>query len=340
MKLTFSRISLKLAGTFRTARAVRTDKQTLWVKITHQEIEGWGEAVPMDTYSQTLESAEEALLQIGPLLGEDPFAIDETMGRIVAEFDDQLAAVCAVDAAWHDWLGKRVGISTCRMLGLVPSRAPATSFTIGIDEPKAVAEKVLAASAFPILKVKLGGAIDEKMIAEIRRIAPEKRLRVDANTSWTVDDALKKMPSLAECGVEFVEQPIPPGDHEGLRRLRDAKICPIVADESCIRLSDVVKLVGCVDGINIKLSKCGGIREGLRMIHVAKAHGMRVMLGCMVESSLGIAAAAQLGPLADWLDLDGHLLLAEDPFTGLGGQEGVLTIGNGPGLGVLPRDAS
>jgi|CXWL01.1.fsa_nt_gi L-alanine-DL-glutamate epimerase-like enolase superfamily enzyme len=339
MELSYSRISLKMAGTFRTAKATRTDKQTLWVKIAHQQIEGWGEAVPMDTYGQTLESSEKTLDRIGPLLGNDPFAIEETIGRLLREFDDQRAAVCAVDAAWHDWIGKRLEISTCRMLGLVPSRAPATSFTIGIDEPQAVAQKVLAAASFPILKVKLGHGIDERMISEIRRIAPDKMIRVDANTSWTVDEALKKLPALAECGVEFVEQPLPAGDVDGLRRLTQARICPIVADESCIRLADVVKLAGCVDGVNIKLSKCGGLREALRMIHVAKAHGMRVMLGCMVESSLGIAAAAQLAPLADWLDLDGHLLLAEDPFTGLGGQGGVLTIGEGPGLGVRPRSS-
>jgi L-alanine-DL-glutamate epimerase-like enolase superfamily enzyme len=344
MKLTWSRIRLRVADTFRTAKARRADKETLWVQLSLDGITGWGEAVPMDTYRQTLQSAEAALAEIklwfeesGP---QDPLAVEAITRELLARFDDQRAAVAAVDAALHDWIGKRHSISTVRWLGLDGLPLPLTSFSIGIDEPDAVARKVRAAATYPILKLKLGTDRDEAILAAVRREAPDKRVRVDANGAWSVDEALAKLPMLARYGVEFVEQPIPPGDNAGLRRLREAEVCPIVADESCIRPADVPALAGCVNGVNIKLSKCGGIREGLRVLHAARACGLKVMLGCMIESSLGIAAAAQLAPLADWLDLDGHLLLAGDPFEGIGGAAGRLTIGVGPGLGVRQRDPS
>ncbi len=334
--MTWSRISLKLAGRFDTAVAQRSDKETLWVRISHEGVEGWGEAVPMDTYGQTLASAESALTAMGPLLGGDPMKVEEIVARLVTEFDVQRAAVAAVDAAIHDWIGKRLDVPTCCWLGLDPVGVPLTSYTLGIDEPGAIAEQVRAAASYPVFKVKVGTPRDEEILSLVRRLAPEKTIRVDANTAWSVDEAFVRMRSLSRYGIEFVEQPIPPGDNDGLRRLTKAGICPVVADESCVRPADVVALAGCVDGINIKLSKCGGIREALEMIRLARRFGMKVMLGCMIESSLGIAAAAQLAPLADWLDLDGHLLLSTDPFSGIGGEGGRLRVGAGPGLGVRP----
>ncbi|MBI5763918.1 MAG: dipeptide epimerase [Planctomycetes bacterium] len=336
MNLTFRRMPLRLADSFRTAKADRTDKETLWVRVEHEGIEGWGEAAPVDTYRQTLESAEATLRKIGPLLGDDPTDIEGISNRLTASFHDQLAAVCAVDAALHDWLGKRAGLPTVRVLGLSPRIVPLTSFSLGIGEPEQIADKMRRAAEYPIIKVKLGSARDEETLAIIRDIAPEKTVRVDANAAWTVDETLEKLPMLAKYRVEFVEQPIRAGDRYGLRRLHESGILPIVADESCVVPADVLPLAGCVAGVNIKLSKCGGIRPALKMIHLARAAGLKVMLGCMIESSLGIAAAAQLAPLADWLDLDGHLLISNDPFNGLGGREGLLTIGGGPGLGVMP----
>ncbi|MBK8269195.1 MAG: dipeptide epimerase [Planctomycetes bacterium] len=337
MKITWKRIKISPASVFRTAKAVRTDKETIWVQIKHEGTVGWGEAVPMDTYRQTLESAEETLGAVSELLAtRDPRHIEELSEELVARFDKQLATVAAIDAALHDWVGKKYGLSTVTMLGLNPARIPVTSFSIGIDTPQVVAEKTKAAAGFPIFKVKVGTPEGDIALKTIREFAPKKTVRVDANMGWTVEQALEQLPRLRELRVEFVEQPIAANDLEGLRRLKEAAIIPIVADESCVRPGDVLRLAGCVDGINIKLGKCGGIRPAMKMIHLARALGMKIMLGCMIESSLGIAAAAQLAPLVDWLDLDGHLLIKDDPFIGLGGQGGRLMIGGSQGLGVRP----
>jgi L-alanine-DL-glutamate epimerase-like enolase superfamily enzyme len=351
--LTWNAIDLKLAGEFRTAVATRTDKQTLWVKLAHDGVEGWGEAVPMDTYGQTLESSAAALERMAAMLADgDPFEVEHLTTALLARFDDQRAAVCAVDGALHDWIGKRLGQPTARLLGLSTRCIPLTSYTIGIAEPARLADRVRAAASYPALKIKVGTPRDEENLAIIREAAPNKTIRVDANTAWTVDETIARLPMLARHGVELVEQPIKPGDARGLRRIREAglrlgreagrddSICPLVADESCVRPADVIALNGCVDGINIKLSKCGGIREALRMIAQARACGMKIMLGCMIESSLGIAAALQLAPLVDWLDLDGHLLLAAEPFEGIGGACGRLRLGGGPGLGVRLKTSS
>jgi L-alanine-DL-glutamate epimerase-like enolase superfamily enzyme len=337
MEITWARQSLRMAVPFRTAKATRTDKQTLWVRVAHDGVEGWGEAVAVDTYGQSLDSAEATLPVIQSMLqNHAPWEVEDIVDALTARFPDQLATVAAVDAAIHDWTGKRVGIPTVHLLGLNPARVPTTSYTLGIDEPEQIRERLHAAADYPILKLKLGSPHDVQTLDLVRQIAPEKGLRIDANTAWTLSDALAWLPKLAEFGVELLEQPLPAGDLDGLRRLAETGLVPIVADESCVRPADVTKVASGVDGINIKLEKCGGIREAMKMIRVARGLGLKIMIGCMIESSLGIAAAAQLAPLADWLDLDGHLLLANDPFTGLGGRMGRLTVGGGPGLGVLP----
>lgn len=358
MNLTWDRLTLKLSAPFRTAKAYRTDKETLWVKVTQNGVTGWGEAVPVDTYHQTLESAERTLSAAARMLSGDAIEIErakqsfaipveQMLADALAEFDDQLATVAAIDAALHDWVGKRFGVPTYRWLGLSPQPIPRTSFTLGIeDDLDLLAKRVRTAGPYPILKVKLGTPHDEEILRIIRQEAPEQTLRVDANMAWSVEEALSKLPMLASFGVEFVEQPLAAEDHEGLRRLTEARILPIFADESCVRPADVLALAGrpgdspranCVDGINIKLSKCGGIRQAMTMIRLARLNGIKVMLGCMLESTLGIAAALQLAPLADHLDLDGHLLLAEDPFEGIGGEGGRLMLSEKPGLGVARR---
>ncbi len=321
---------------FTIARGTEVAKQTLVVRLAHEGVSGLGEAVPTDYYGQTLDSAERTLAAMGPLLCDDPFNLQSILERLCERFGDQLATVAAVDFALHDWVGKRLGVPTWKVLGLDPAKAPPTSFTIGIDKPDVVAQKVAEAAEHPILKVKLGSGFDEQILAAVRRVAPDKRIRVDANAAWRPDEALERVRMCASYGVEYVEQPADRGDRETLRRLHEARILPIVADESAVREGDIPGLIGCVDGVNIKLDKCGGIRAGLRMIHAAKILGMKVMLGCMIGSSLYIAALASLSPLADWLDLDGHLLLGEDPFEGLGYQAGRLILSEGAGLGVAP----
>lgn len=338
MKITWSRMTLKMARPFRTSKAVRTDKETIWVIVHDDGQQGSGEVVPMDTYRQTLESAELTLSRIAARAFRDAEELGSVIEELTVEFGDQLATVAGLDAAFLDWQGKKRGQPTWRALGVTATSLPVTSFSLGLESDLDVlAEHVRSAALFPILKIKLGTEQDEHILEVIRREAPTAIIRVDANMAWSVDEALSKLPMLAKYDVEFVEQPLAADEIEGLKKLKRAGVLPIVADESCVRPDDVDRLAGHVDGINIKLSKCGGIRQGLEMIRRARDAGLRIMLGCMVESSLGIAAALQLGPLVDWLDLDGHLLLAEDPFSGIGGAGGVLRLSAEPGLGVFPR---
>ena len=339
MKLTWTRIDLSLRRPFRTATALRTTKQTLWLRLREDGIEGWGEAVPVDTYGQTLETAEAALPILGQFLSTQRGLghlkdIESIIDALLTKCPTERATIAAIDAALHDWLGKKLRQPVWRMLGLNATRLPNTSFTIGIDDLETIAVKVREARDYPILKIKLGTPNDEQILATVRSAAPEKTLRVDANTAWPDDELLDRARMLARWNVEFVEQPVKATNLTGLKRLREARILPVIADESCVVPADVDRLAECVDGINIKMSKCGGITEARRMISAARRHGMKVMLGCMIESSLGIAAPAHLGSSVDYLDLDGHVLLANDPFTGLGGDHGKPTLSDSPGLGI------
>jgi L-alanine-DL-glutamate epimerase-like enolase superfamily enzyme len=223
------------------------------------------------------------------------------------------------------------------LLGLDPARTPQTSFTIGLDTPEVVVRKVREASAYPILKVKMGAADDRAVLAAVRDTT-DRPIRVDANEGWTPEDALERLTWLAGLGVEFVEQPLPADRIEDTRALRRASPLPFYADESVHRAEDIPRLAGAFDGINIKLMKCGGIAEALRMIAVARAHGMKVMLGCMIESSIAITAAAHLLPLVDAADLDGSVLLAHDPFEGAVITGGRFVLPDAPGLGVKRRE--
>jgi L-alanine-DL-glutamate epimerase-like enolase superfamily enzyme len=264
----------------------------------------------------------------------DPDRLEAIESRLRETVPGNGSAHAAVSAALHDLFGKRAGLPVWKLLGLDPADAPLSSFTIGIDEPAAMAERVRALPGWPILKIKLGTDRDREIVEAIREVDEFRRLQVDANAAWTADEAVRNIQMLADLGVEMVEQPLPPGDAPAWRRVRDSSPIPIYADESCIRSSDVPGLAGLVDGVNIKLAKCGGIREAVRTLHTARACGLEVMFGCMLESTLGIAAAAHLAPLADRLDLDGAALLAEDPFTGPSVRESKLYLGPEPGLGV------
>jgi L-alanine-DL-glutamate epimerase-like enolase superfamily enzyme len=271
-----------------------------------------------------------------PVLGSElvPERLEAIEKRLRETVPGNRSAHAAVSAALHDLFGKRAGMPVWQLLGLDPADAPLSSFTIGIDEPAAVAERVRAMTGWPILKIKLGSDRDREMIEAIRETDDSRRLQVDANAAWTADEAIRNIQYLADLGVEMVEQPLPPGDPAAWRRVRDGSPIPIYADESCICSTDVPGLAGLVDGVNIKLAKCGGIREALRAVHTARASGLEVMFGCMLESTLGIAAAAHLAPLADRLDLDGAALLAEDPFSGPSVRDSRLYLGPEPGLGV------
>jgi L-Ala-D/L-Glu epimerase len=341
VKLSWQRRNLHLKHPFQIAsvrRPVSTDKQVLLVAIEHQGCIGWGEASPVSYYNQSLDSAEAVFEQAVTMLGDDPFAFDAILDPLWERFGDEPAAISAIDIALHDLAGKLMNLPVWKWFGMDPSRLPLTSFTIGLDEPAIVRQKVLEAADFPILKVKVGTPTDEAILEAVRQAAPDKTLRVDANGGWHDTEAAEKAEHLASTyRLEFIEQPTPPGRHDALAELRRRVTCPIIADESCRSPRDIARCANVFDAINIKLCKCGGIRRALEMIHVARALGLGVMLGCMVETSVGIAAAAQLAPRVDWVDLDGHLLLADDPFEGISGHAGRLTLNDRPGLGVVER---
>jgi len=340
MNLTAEILDLRTANeSFRIARAETSAFQTAIVSLEHEGTVGLGEAHPSAIYGgedtaaalRTVEAARE-------LVGDDPFRIEDVTGRLAEAFPDAPAARCAIDLALHDLVGKLLGVPLCRMLGLSPERMPVTSYTIDLAEPPVMAERAAAAAArgFKVLKIKVGTDGDDERLAAIRG-ATRLPLRVDANTGWTPEQAVEMIRRMAGYGVEFVEQPIPAGDAEAWRYVRERVDLPIMADESAVSLADLPALVGCVDAVNIKLMKCGGVREALRMIHFARGCGMKVMLGCMLETSLGITAAAHLAPLVDWADLDGNLLIADDPFEGVQVRDGRLVLPDGPGLGVRRR---
>jgi L-alanine-DL-glutamate epimerase-like enolase superfamily enzyme len=337
VKLTHEIRTVHTRHPFVIARGGSSEWRTVTVTVTDEDgATGIGEAAPSRFYGENPESVVAALARFAPVLEDaDAWSLEAIEAELHKVLRFNGAAKSAVSAALHDLAAKRLGVPLYRLLGLDPARSPQSSFTIGIAPDRdAVVAKVREAAEYPILKVKLGSDRDEEIIRTVREAAPGKVLRVDANAAWTPKRALRIIPLLAELGVEFVEQPLPPQDLEGLRFVRERSSLPIVADESCIMASDVAALAGYVDGINLKLAKCGGLREALRIVATARAHGMLVMCGCMIETTLGIAAAAHLAPLLDCADLDGAALLADDPYTGVGIAGGDITFSGKPGLGV------
>jgi L-alanine-DL-glutamate epimerase-like enolase superfamily enzyme len=329
-------LDLKLRHTFRIARGAADARRNVLVEVEEDGQAGRGEAAPIRRYHEDPDSAAAALDAMASRLGGTR-AFAQAAGR--AAVDGQSSAEAAVDMALHDLAGRRLGVPLYGLLGLDPRAAPETSFTIGLAEPEVVVRKVREAAAYPILKVKMGSDDDREVLTAVRDTT-RSRIRVDANEGWTPQEALERLEWLARLGVEFVEQPLPADRIEETRELRRRSPLPFYADESVHRARDVPRLAGAFDGINIKLMKCGGLAEALRTIAVARALGMKVMLGCMIESSLGITAAAHLSPLVDTADLDGNLLIEDDPFVGATVEGGRIVLPDGPGLGVRERPAS
>jgi L-alanine-DL-glutamate epimerase-like enolase superfamily enzyme len=327
--------SLALAEEFGIARGSRTSQTVVQVELEHEGIVGRGEAAPVYYRGESPQSASEFLATTAPpLVGDDPFAL-ETIEERLEDVEGEAAGKAALDAALHDWIGRRLGVPLWRLLGLSPE-APPTSFTIGIDSLEGTRDRARRARDFRALKVKVGGAEDLERIEAVREES-DAPLRVDANEGWTLESARELMPELIRLDVEFVEQPFPADDVDSFLALRELRPrLPVIVDEGCHDLTDVAPAAAYADGINVKLAKSGGVREAVRMIHAARALGLRVMLGCMVESQLGVAPAAAIASLADWVDLDGHLLLADEPFTGLRFEDGHVLPSHEPGLGVAP----
>ncbi len=326
-------IDLKLTTPFRISRGVQDTSQNVIVQITHNEYIGYGEAAPDEYYGENQETVLACITKFAGNLGDDPFLIEDIMSNLDHLIRLNPAAKAAVDMALYDLVGKMLNVPVYKLLGLNPGHTPHTSFTLGIDTPVNMAKKALLARDYPILKVKVGTKHDMAIIEAIREVT-SATLRVDANAGWTPKEAIKTITALAPYNIEFVEQPIPPHDLSGLKLIRDNVPVPIIADESCVTIEDIPRLAGCVDGVNLKLMKSNGIHYILKMIHVARAYNLRVMLGCMIESSLAITAAAHLTPLVDYADLDGNLLIDNDPYEGVKVVNGKLMLSDTPGLGV------
>ncbi|HCM25942.1 MAG TPA: dipeptide epimerase [Treponema sp.] len=336
MKLSWEPLTLDLKVPFRVAHGASDRRFNVLVRLDDGSDEGLGEAAAVPYYGESREGIVAYLETVGDP-GDDPFDLDGVLAR---RPPGSRAARAAIDGALHDLWGKRLGQPLHRLWGLSPASLPSTSFTIGLDEPGAMAARAKA-SGHPILKIKLGSERDEEIIAAVRRATPAI-LRVDANAGWSRERALRLLPLLADCGVELVEQPLAADDAEGYFWLRGKMhamklAVPIFADESVKDSRDVAALAGALDGVVVKTMKSEGLREALRMIHTARAFDLKIMLSCMVESSVGVTAAAQLAPLCDYADLDGPLLIRNDRWEGLRYEGAKLVLPEGPGAGLMLR---
>lgn len=336
MEIKTKRLDLRHAWTI--ARNTSTYKEYAFVKLEKDGVFGLGEAAHNVRYGESLESILATLEKARPILAAcDPWKFVDVNDAIQAVCEGQTAAKAAIDIALMDWVSKSLGIPLYQMWGLDAAKAPQTTFSIGIDTMDMVKQKVEEAAPYPLLKIKMGKDNDEEILAAVRSVT-NKTLRVDANEGWKDKElALRKVEWLAQNGVDIVEQPMPSDMLEETAWVKERASIPIIADESVKTSRDIPKLAEAFDGINIKVDKAGGLQESLRMIWMARSLGMKIMLGCMVSSSLSITAAAHLSPLTDYPDLDGNLLLAGDPFKGVQVKDGWLILPDKPGLGVEGR---
>lgn len=340
MNITVRTIDVHLEVPFAISRAVRTEKRLVLVELDEDGRVSRGEASPDPYFGDTPESLERDVRAALALIPEDPSDLVTLRTRLEGRFPHGGAAACALDILGHDRAAQHAGVPLRTFLGLAPAGAPPTSFTIGIAEPSVMAERAAAAGAkgFSVLKVKLGADPNEGEVLGRIRERFSGTIRVDPNASWTVAEAPARIAAIARHGIEFVEQPVDPRDLAGLRSVRERSELPIVADEAAVRAADLDALAEACDGINVKLQKCGGIAEARLMIEKAHGLGLKVMLGCRAaETSVGIAAAAHLAPAVEWADLDGNLLIVDDPFIAVPVEQGRFVFSDRPGLGVIPR---
>ena len=328
-------VRLKLRHTWTTTMSSSEYRDTLHAQFTRDGITGYGEGAPIVRYHEDAVSGQKALdAHMAFLNSADPSKFEKLMAQLNQKMEGNFAAKAAVDIALLDWVGKRLNIPLYRMFGFDAADAPITTFSIGIDNPDTTRAKVREAEDFPVLKIKVGLKTDEPTIEAVRSVT-KKPLRVDANEGWTdKEEAVRKINWLESQGVEFIEQPMPAHMLDETRWVRSKVHIPIIADEAALSPRAIPGLVNAYDGVNVKLDKCGGIQQALHMINIARSLGMKTMLGCMVSSSVSVTAAAHLSPLVDYADLDGNLLIANDPFTGVKVEHGKLVLPNGPGLGL------
>ena len=336
-KLETEIVRLKLRHTWTTVMSSSDYRDTLYTRFTSGGITGHGEGAPIVRYHENAESARKAVESMrGYVEPADPRQFAKIMSAVFRRVQGEWAGKAALDIALMDWTGQKLGIPLYRHFGLDPRDAPVTTFSIGIDTPEITRQKTREAAEYPILKIKVGLATDEATIDAVRSVT-KKPLRVDANEGWKdKEEAVRKINWLEKQGVEFVEQPMPAQMIAETRWVRSRVQIPIIADEACQRAADIPKLAEAFDGVNIKLDKAGGMLEAWRMIQIAKALGMKAMLGCMISSSVAVTAAAHLSPLVDYADLDGNLLIANDRFRGVRVERGKLVLPDRPGLGLTP----
>ena len=330
-------VRLNLQHTWTTTMSSSEYRDTLHVAYARDGITGHGEGAPIVRYKEDAKSAQAAVESVRELLlGANPMQFAKIMSQVFARVQGEWASKAAIDIALMDWVGQKLGIPLYSYFGLDAKDTPLTTFSIGIDTPEITKQKTREAEAYPILKVKVGLATDEPTIEAVRSVT-RKPIRVDANEGWKDrEEAVRKINWLESQGVEFIEQPLAADRIEDTRWIRERVHIPIIADEACQHASDIPKLREAYDGVNVKLDKSGGMLEAYRMIQTAKALGMKTMLGCMVSSSVSVTAAAHLSPLVDYADLDGNLLISNDPFHGVRVEKGKLMLPGRPGLGLTP----
>ena len=327
---------LNLRHTWTTTMSSSTYRDTVNVRYTRGGVTGYGEGAPIVRYKEFPAEAKLVIeANLKHISAGDPRQFDSFLAEIRKRFGDhQRAAMAAVDIAIMDWVCKRLSVPLYEYFGLDPAATPLTTFSIGIDTPEITRQKTIEAADYPVLKIKVGLKTDEETIAAVRSVT-KKPLRVDANEGWTdKDEAVRKINWLETQGVEFIEQPMPAHMFEEIKYVRSKVHMPIMADEACISAASIPKLKEAYDGINVKLDKAGGILEAHRWIRMARALDMKVMLGCMISSSCSCTAAAHLAPLVDYADLDGFLLISNDPFSGVTIDKGKIILPSGPGLGL------
>lgn len=329
-------VRLNLRHTWTTTMSSSTYRDVLFVRYTRDGVTGVGEGAPIIRYHEDAVGGKKVVDGLADFLATaDPMQFDKLNAEILRRVEGEWAAKAAIDIAIMDWVGKRLGIPLYGLLGLDPAGTPLTTFSIGIDTPEITRQKTREAEMYPLLKVKVGLDTDEATIEAVRSVT-RKTLRVDANEGWKDKEvALRKIKWLETQGVEFIEQPLPSSMFEETRWLRERVDMPIIADEACLRPADIPKLAEAYDGVNIKLDKAGGFLQAYRMIQIARALGLKTMLGCMISSSVTVTAAAHLSPLVDYADLDCNLLVANDPFKGVTVKDGKLVLPQGAGLGIV-----
>lgn len=341
MTLTWEVLRLRTARPFVIARWGYAAHENVVVTLTGADgATGLGEAAPNRYYGESPSSVIAALERYAAVLeGAGESSLEGIERALESALRGNPSARAAISSALHDMHARRLGVPLHRLWGLDPAAAPHSSYTIAIDDAGGLRSRVAGAAEFPILKVKLGSDRDEEIARTVRDAAPGKTLRADANAAWTPKHAVRMAAFLNDLGYESLEQPVAAHDLHGLRFVRERSPIPVIADESCLTARDIPRLAGACDGVNLKLAKCGSLREAVRIVHAARAHDLMVMAGCMIESSLGISAVAQLAPLLDAADFDGAALLAEDPFSGVTIAGGRLAFPDTPGIGAVRRPA-